>query len=282
MRASLGLLLLIAVGCRAPEPDWPGRSRLRPNDLEGAQRRRWLQLLASFAPPASDAQQVEVAALLEALCDPSAEQRDRAYDGLLAEGPRTARLVLNAPPEADPELQFRLRLLEHDLWQVPLPLDVFTPHDLYESPQPLPEGYSLQLSNRKPQSVDLSLSRDGRSLLTWHGHRQTPVLVRDGVLYTADFELLAPGCSVLAYDLDNRVLLWRKDLPGVIRSRRYLAGNSVTLRLETHTVTVLRREQRSERGAAPELRETPELVVQVLDAHSGVLQFHRELLRGRP
>lgn len=276
MRTCLGLLVL-CLGCRLAPPPGPASHRLARADLESAQQRRWLQLLASCAPAGDPVDDAEMDGWLDALCAPSVEQREAAYARLLAAGPRAALLLLEGPPGYDPEQAFRLRLLERDLWQVPLPVEVFEPRDLYLQPPALPVGYELALSRPRPQSVDLSLSRDGRPLLTWHGHRQTPVLVRDGVLYTADFERLAPGCAVLAYDLDNRRMLWRKELPGVIRSRRYLEGNTVNLKLETETLTVFRHERRGNRGTAPEVWETPELVVQVLDLSDGSLRFYREL-----
>jgi hypothetical protein len=62
---------------------------------------------------------------------------------------------------------------------------------------------------------DVAITDHGRILCSWHERGHGVALVRDGILYRADYEPMATGCAIIAFDLKAGQELWTATLKGL-------------------------------------------------------------------
>jgi hypothetical protein len=88
----------------------------------------------------------------------------------------------------------------------------------------------------------ITVKLDEKTSFTFEGHTGTVFVVKDKVLYYADFSPVASGCVVIARDLENDKQLWKAPLKGLgpITHTRY--SNAVTLDLDGEAVRVVSKE----------------------------------------
>jgi opacity protein-like surface antigen len=82
------------------------------------------------------------------------------------------------------------------------------------SMQTAPVEYEITVT--RPSGVvgllDIRIALDAKTNYTWKAHLGTPFLIRDRVLYYADYDPISDGCTVVAYDLTNKKQLWKTQL----------------------------------------------------------------------
>lgn len=62
---------------------------------------------------------------------------------------------------------------------------------------------------------DLAITDHGQVLYSWQEHGHGVAIVRDGLLYRADYEQMATGCAIRAIDLKAGQELWKATLKGL-------------------------------------------------------------------
>ncbi len=266
MRHTL-LLLVLVCGCRSTVSE-PDTHTLFDPDGDGDRRACWVDLLAACAPAADAEQRARERALLDGLLAEDPDLRAEAYDALLAEGARAAVLVREIDRATiHPELAFRLDLLEEDLWEVSLPTEVFVARDLTAQPPTLPAGFVLEQTSLR-DGLELSVRRGERTLLTWRGSRETPVLVVEGLLYTARADPASGRTRIVAFDLEERRLVWHRDVFGGTPTFDHVGLKLCGARL----AILLRRVRRD-----PSLGVVQDLqIVQLVDRENGRMLLHRD------
>ena len=86
--------------------------------------------------------------------------------------------------------------------------------------------YQIELI-RKPNDIrtfTLRFSKDNQTLFTYQAHPYTSFRCLFGILYYADYSFSGTGCTVVAFDLENRKELWRTKLKalGALEYSEYL------------------------------------------------------------
>jgi hypothetical protein len=71
--------------------------------------------------------------------------------------------------------------------------------------------------------------------VTFSGHSQTAIVVRGDVLYFADFNPIATGCKVVAYDLVTGNKAWERHLEGIGPVEHSKYRNRVAMSVEKHS-----------------------------------------------
>ena len=107
-----------------------------------------------------------------------------------------------------------------------------------------PKEYDVSVIRPKNTFGELTIrfTLDEKTSYSWDGHINSPFLVRDKVLYHADYNPWSDGCSVVAYDLENKKLLWKTPLQalGPIPHTKY--HNAVQMSLDGDAVRVFGQE----------------------------------------
>jgi hypothetical protein len=76
-----------------------------------------------------------------------------------------------------------------------------------------------------------TFERDGKVLVTIHGHTQSAFRTHGNILYFADVPMSSCGCMVLAYDLTTGKKLWESKLSAVGTPSHSAYTNQVTMEL---------------------------------------------------
>jgi hypothetical protein len=94
-----------------------------------------------------------------------------------------------------------------------------------------PNTYQLELIRPKEKNgvVMIRLNDDGKELYSWLGHYGSVFALSGDVLVYADYGQGRNGCSLIAFDLNQKKQLWKTELKGIgpIPHSRY--ANAVTL-----------------------------------------------------
>jgi hypothetical protein len=98
-------------------------------------------------------------------------------------------------------------------------------------------SYQVEIVRKKGESNVTYRFTDGkREIYSWKGHIHT-VFVQEGpILYYADFDPIAAGCSINAYDLKGGKLLWTTKLNGSEVRAHSKYSNEVILQLKEDRV----------------------------------------------
>jgi hypothetical protein len=98
-------------------------------------------------------------------------------------------------------------------------------------------SYQVEIIRKKGESNVTYRFTDGkREIYSWKGHTHN-VFVQEGpILYYADFNPNATGCSINAYDLKERKLLWTTKLNGLGGQPHSKYSNKVILQLKEDRV----------------------------------------------
>jgi len=78
-------------------------------------------------------------------------------------------------------------------------------------------------------AITIRVSRDGKDVYSWQGHKHSVFVRRGDVLYYADFRFQASGCTVVAYDLTSRRRLWKTILWGIGPQRHSRYSNRINM-----------------------------------------------------
>jgi hypothetical protein len=77
----------------------------------------------------------------------------------------------------------------------------------------LPDGYKIDIVDKKQfAKATLKFSEDGKEVYTLEGHLGTVFVIKDNVLYYADYDPISDGCSLVARDLAHAKELWKTPL----------------------------------------------------------------------
>jgi outer membrane protein assembly factor BamB len=79
-----------------------------------------------------------------------------------------------------------------------------------------------------------TFQKKGAPKVSVSGHNGTPAVIRDDVLYVADFSPIATGCKVTAYDLATGKKGWEKRLDGIGPIAHTKYRNRVAMSVEKH------------------------------------------------
>jgi hypothetical protein len=63
--------------------------------------------------------------------------------------------------------------------------------------------------------TSIRISQGGKGLYAWEEHGHGVGLVRDGVLYRAEYDQMSSGCAIIAIDLKAGQELWKASLKGL-------------------------------------------------------------------
>ena len=61
----------------------------------------------------------------------------------------------------------------------------------------------------------ISIRQHGKALYAWEEHGHGVCIVRDGVLYRADYDQISSGCAIVAVDLKTGKEVWKASLRGL-------------------------------------------------------------------
>jgi len=98
------------------------------------------------------------------------------------------------------------------------------------SAKTMPDGYKVEIIDKKEfTKATLKFTKEGKEVFTIEGHLGTVFLVKENVLYYADYSPFSTGCSIVARDLTNGKELWKTPLQGLgpISHSKYRNGVSV-------------------------------------------------------
>jgi hypothetical protein len=81
------------------------------------------------------------------------------------------------------------------------------------------QGYEVQITRPEDitglyETLAIGILKGGKDVLRFQGHAETAIARANNVLYIAELAPCAPGCTILAYDLEARKELWRCPLRG--------------------------------------------------------------------
>jgi hypothetical protein len=94
----------------------------------------------------------------------------------------------------------------------------------------LPDGYKVDIADKKEfTNATLKFSKDGKEVFKLEGHRGTVFVIKDNVLYYADYNPISDGCSLVARDLTNAKELWKTPLQGIGPTPHSKYRNQVSL-----------------------------------------------------
>ena len=87
------------------------------------------------------------------------------------------------------------------------------------------------------RSVDIKVSiKDGKPVDVL-GHSGSAFVVRDGVLFFADFSPYSNGCKLTAHDLKTGKQAWSKPVEGLGPIAHFKYNNRISLAIEKHPTT---------------------------------------------
>ncbi len=105
----------------------------------------------------------------------------------------------------------------------------------------LPADYKVDIA-KKPDGFGVVLkfkNKDDKEILSIDGHTGTVFVVKDNILYYADYSGIATGCSLIAVDLTNGKKLWKTPLKGLGPIDHTKYRNAVALELVEGALRVL-------------------------------------------
>lgn len=104
--------------------------------------------------------------------------------------------------------------------------------------------YRLELVRQANESgvYALGFSKDGQSLLNLKVHRDTAFRCLNGIVYYAEHTGTRTGCTVVAFDLENRKELWRTKLRGLGSIGHEQYRNQVALDVNDEVVSIVGKE----------------------------------------
>jgi hypothetical protein len=108
---------------------------------------------------------------------------------------------------------------------------------LFDSLQRYEGPYQVE-AVRAARGYTIRVSDGDAVLLSWTGHDRTVFRQQGDVLYYADFEVMASGCTLVAFDLKARRQLWRTPLQGLGPIEHSKYHNAVNLDVADGAVTV--------------------------------------------
>jgi hypothetical protein len=80
-----------------------------------------------------------------------------------------------------------------------------------------------------------TFAKKGGPEVMFRGHTDTPVVVRGDALYVADYDPIASGCTIDAYNLTTGgKIAWAKPLEGIGPVKHSKYGNRVAMAVEEH------------------------------------------------
>jgi hypothetical protein len=108
-----------------------------------------------------------------------------------------------------------------------------------------PTTYRLDVippAKRFGESAVRFFTRRDKLIHTLSAHHATVFVVKDRVLYYADFSPSATGCSLVAFDLGAKKQLWKTPLKGLGPIAHFRYSNRVTLDLDGTALRVYGKE----------------------------------------
>jgi hypothetical protein len=102
----------------------------------------------------------------------------------------------------------------------------------------LPDGYKAEV-DPKGFGATIRFSKDDKEVAMVDGHEGTVFLVKDGVLYYADYGAMSTGYSLVARDLSKGKDLWKVPLKGLGPIRHFKYQNAVALDIVDGALRIL-------------------------------------------
>jgi len=78
--------------------------------------------------------------------------------------------------------------------------------------------------------LTIKLVKNNQEVYSWKGHDYSPFVEFKDILYYADYNPIRTGCTVVAYDLQERKQLWKTELKGLgpVRHSKYWNKAQIT------------------------------------------------------
>jgi hypothetical protein len=103
----------------------------------------------------------------------------------------------------------------------------------------LPDGYKVEIKKKDFGQATISFTKDGKEVFSLDGHLGTVFILKDGILYYADYGPSQTGCTLIARDLAAGKQPWKTPLKGLGPIAHFQYRNAVSLELIDGALRVL-------------------------------------------
>jgi len=121
----------------------------------------------------------------------------------------------------------------------------------------LPKDYKAEVTEdtMRGYAASVRFTKEGKYLYTLDGHPATVFVVKDGILYYADYIRGTHECSLIARDLANGKQLWKAPLKGLGPISHFRYRNAVSLEFVEGALRVLSHESSGDYIEFVEMKE---------------------------
>jgi outer membrane protein assembly factor BamB len=103
---------------------------------------------------------------------------------------------------------------------------------------PIEYDLRLEQTSKKLYTVTITFGKDGKTLYSVEGHRNSVFRVLGNVLYYPQFHPSASGATLVAVDLTTGKEIWKTHLEGIGAVRHFKYSNLINMEISNETVTV--------------------------------------------
>jgi outer membrane protein assembly factor BamB len=103
---------------------------------------------------------------------------------------------------------------------------------------PIEYDLRLEQTSKKLYTVTITFGKDGKTLYSFDGHRNSVFRIVGNVLYYPQFHPSSSGAALVAVDLSTGKELWKTDLKGVGPVSHFKYRNLINMELSNETATV--------------------------------------------